>query len=129
MIYVDTSVVLAHVLAQDEQVFNKIWEYDLVSSRLLQYESWNRIHALGYAKEAGDELRQCLGRIAFIELATPALERALHPFPVPVRTLDGLHLSTLEFLKSQGHEIVLATLDKKMLQAAKKMKIEIFELS
>ena len=35
MIYVDTSVVLAHVFAEDRRPRDSFWEADLTSSRLL----------------------------------------------------------------------------------------------
>jgi hypothetical protein len=33
-----------------------------------------------------------------IEMVGPVLGRALGPFPIPVRTLDAIHLSALEFI-------------------------------
>ena len=44
-------------------------------------------------------LRQLVGRVALLELAPPVLSRVLEPFPVVVRTLDALHLASLEFLR------------------------------
>jgi hypothetical protein len=46
------------------------------------------------------------------------LARALEPFPVPVRTLDALHLSTLLFLQSQRQPVELATYDERLAAAA-----------
>lgn len=57
------------------------------------------------------------------KLVQPVLARALEPFPVPVRTLDALHLASLAFLRSQGVSIELASYDERMLEAARKMKI------
>ncbi len=45
MIYLDTSVVLAQILADDRAPPEDLWEEPLVTSRLLQYEVWTRIHA------------------------------------------------------------------------------------
>ena len=45
MIYVDTSVVLAHVLAEDRIPPSALWDQPLISSRLTQYETWCRLHA------------------------------------------------------------------------------------
>ena len=39
MIYVDTSVVLAELLAEDRSPPARLWESDLVSSRLLDLQS------------------------------------------------------------------------------------------
>jgi len=62
--------------------------------------------------------RQFLARIAFVELANPVLVRALQPFPVPIRTLDALHLATLDFLRQRGLAVHLASYDDRLNQAA-----------
>jgi hypothetical protein len=38
------------------------------------------------------------------------LARALQPFPVPVRTLDGIHLAALAFIRAQKQSVTLARL-------------------
>ena len=38
--------------------------------------------------------------MTLIESAPPVLARALEPFRIPVRTLDALHLATIEYLRS-----------------------------
>ena len=45
MIYVDTSVALAHLLAEDRRPATTLWDEPLILSRLLEYELWTRIHA------------------------------------------------------------------------------------
>ncbi len=45
MIYLDTSVALAHVLVEDRTPPASLWQEPLVSSRLIEYELWTRIHA------------------------------------------------------------------------------------
>ena len=95
MIYLDTSVALAHLLAEDRQPPAKIWNEVLISSRLLEYEIWTRIHALKLARSHAEEVRSLLGRIALVELSPPVLTRVLEPFPRPVRTLDALHLASM----------------------------------
>lgn len=128
MIYLDTSVALAQLLSEDRLPPNRLWDETLVSSRLLEYEIWNRIHARRLAETHGELAREFIGRIALIELATPVLARALEPFPSPVRTLDALHLASLEFMRERGQEIMLATYDERMLDCAKLLKIPIYRL-
>ena len=101
----------------------------LVSSRLLEYELWNRINTRGLAASQEEPLRDLLGRVALVELARPVLARALEPFPAPVRTLDALHLASIEFLRAQGQQIELATYDDRLAAAAKKMKIPLSTLT
>jgi hypothetical protein len=52
---------------------------------------------------------------------------ALRPFPVEVRTLDGLHLATVEYLRSDGASIELATFDTRMTTAARGLGIAIYQ--
>ena len=63
-----------------------------------------------------------------IELATHVFLRALEPFPIPVRTLDGLHLATLDFLRAQGDPVELATYDTRLGAAAQALGIPLAEL-
>jgi hypothetical protein len=93
---------------------------------LLQYEIWNRIHARGYTRTHGQDAATFLGRIDFIDLTPETLARALEPLPVPLRTLDGLHLATMHFLRSQQQTVELLSYDKRMLAAAKAMGISAY---
>ena len=45
MIYVDPSVVVAHLLAEGRCPPARLRDEHLVSSRLLEYELWNRLHS------------------------------------------------------------------------------------
>ncbi|MEO8198733.1 MAG: PIN domain-containing protein [Thermoanaerobaculia bacterium] len=119
MIYLDTSVALAHLLAEDRRVPERLWTETLVASRLLDYELWNRLHRLGAAQSHGDAARDLLARVAIVELAPEVLARALEPFPAPVRTLDALHLASAEYLRAASAKIEIATYDDSMATAAK----------
>lgn len=128
MIYLDTSVALARLLAEDRTPPENIWEQPLVASRLLEYEVWRRVHAAGLSRTHGDETRNLLERLALIELAPPVLARALEPFPTPLRTLDALHLASIEFLRGQGQAIALATYDERMAAGARALGIDLAAL-
>ena len=123
MIYLDTSVALAHLLAEDRAPPASLWSQSLVSSRLLEYELWTRIHARGLAASHSEPARLLLARVALLELAPVVLARALEPFPLPVRTLDALHLASLEFLRGQGQRVSLASYDERMVAAARRLRI------
>lgn len=118
MIYIDTSVALAQLLAEDRKPPAALWAEPLVSSRILQYELWNRIHARSLGSSHGEDVRHLLGRIAMLELTSPVLARALDPFPVPLRTLDALHLASADFLRQQGQDIQIASYDARMVEGA-----------
>lgn len=125
MIYLDTSVALAQLLAEDRRPPDALWGEELVSSRLLDYELWTRLHARDLAASHGDAARLLTARLAWLELRPPVLERALRPFPVPVRTLDALHLASVAFLRERGREVRLATYDEGMAEAAQAMGVEL----
>jgi uncharacterized protein len=123
MIYLDTSVALAHLLAEDRRPPPELWHEELVASRLLEYEMWNRLHARDLTRSHGDLARMTLSRLAWLELHPRVLERALQPFPTPVRTMDALHLASVSFLRERGREVTLATYDDRMAIAARSMGI------
>ena len=126
MIYLDTSVALAYLLTEDRSFPESIWQESLISSRLLEYEVWNRLHARGLSRSHGEEARSLIGRVALIELAPPVLARALEPFPIPVRTLDGLHLASIEFLRVRRQTVELASYDERLLAAARALHIPLY---
>ena len=99
-----------------------------MSSRLLEYELWTRIHARNLGHSHSEPARALLGRIAYLELAPPVLARALDPFPSVVRTLGALHLASMEFLRSQGQSVRLATYDERLLTVARRLGIASYPL-
>lgn len=123
MIYVDTSVALAHLLGADKHPPDAFWDETLVASRLVEYEIWTRLQAKKLVKSHGDDARALIDRLALLELSRPVLTRALEPFPVAVRTLDALHLASVEFLRAQGVKVELASYDDRMVAAARKLNI------
>lgn len=125
MIYLDTSVALAHLLGETKRPPDSLWSGVLVASRLLEYELWNRLHARGLGASHGDAARQLVGMLALVELTASVLERALEPFPVPVRTPDALHLATLCYLQAQRQAVELATYDERLSAAASALGIPI----
>lgn len=121
MIYLDTSVALAHLLAEDRHPPDALWTEVLVSSRLIEYELWTRLNARGLGSSHGDALRELLARLAMIDLSPTVLARATEPFPVPVRTLDALHLASADFLRAQKQTVEIASYDTRLLAVARKM--------
>ena len=121
MIYLDTSVALAHLLAEDRAPPSSLFGEALVSSRLLEYEVWTRLHSYGLASTHGDPARELIGRVALIKLDPAVLARAVEGFPSPVRTLDALHLASFHYVASRGQRLALATYDDRMLAAARSL--------
>ena len=128
MIYLDSSVALAHLLVEDRRPTASLWADIVISSRLLEYEVWCRLHARDLAASHGDAARQLLGRISFLELLPLVLGRALEPFREPVRTLDALHLASIEFLRQRRLDVRLATYDRRMTAVARALGIPLVAL-
>jgi hypothetical protein len=128
VIYLDTSVVLAHLLAEDRRPPPALWAEELWSSRLLEYELWNRIHARDLTRSHGDSLRLLLARISLIELDPIVLARALQPFPAPTRTLDALHLASATWLRERGATVRLATYDGRLAAASRAIGLDVLEM-
>jgi predicted nucleic acid-binding protein len=123
VIYLDASVALAQLFAEDRQPSEDLWREPLTASRLLQYEVWARVHARRLEARHGDKVRDLLDGVSYIELTPLVLARAVDPFPVPVRTLDALHLATMSFLRGHGLAIELASYDARLLAAARALGI------
>lgn len=125
MIYLDTSVLLADVLGETARPHPALFDQRLMSSRLLQYETRARLNALGSSDATVAAADERLARVWLTELSPIALTRALEPFPVPVRTLDALHLATLIYLRSRGHDLFLSTYDARMKEAAEALHLPV----
>jgi hypothetical protein len=80
-----------------------------------------RTRARGLEKLHAAHIHALLGRLTFVELARPVLERAILPFATAVRTLDALPLASILFLREQGQTVRLASYDARLVAAAKRM--------
>ena len=118
MIYLDTSVVLAQLFAEDRFPPAAFWSQAFVASRLLEFEVFNRVHAHGATATHASDARQLVDRVGLLEMSEAVLSRALRPFARPVRTLDSLHLATMDFLRSQGLVLALASYDQRLVATA-----------
>lgn len=128
MIYLDASVALAELLTEDRRPPDRLWSERLVSSLLLKYEITIRLNERRLPDDYAVVAAQMLEKLEMIDLSPAALQRALRPFPAPVRTLDGLHLATAAFLKSTEPGLVMATYDKRMLTCALELGINAYPL-
>lgn len=100
--YVDTSALLRIVLREPGALEN-LRSYDgLVSSELIAVESMRTIDRLRLqgsltAEEAATRRRtvdEWLEAIDLVLLRPPVLSRATEPMPMPLGTLDAMHLAT-----------------------------------
>lgn len=128
MIYVDSSVVLSRLFVETRSPDDAFWSERLGSSRLLQYEVMNRVNVRAPLSDLVRDAARLLDRIELIELTPAILARALAPFPVAPRTLDGLHLATLDYLRSRGLPYRLASYDKRLSAGATALGLSLFML-
>lgn len=118
MVYLGTSVALARLIAEPIAPPTSLWSEDLVSSRLLEYETRSRLEARGLTDSHGELADQLLGLVSFLEVVEPVVGRARHLDVV--RTLDGLHLASMLWLVDQGADVRLATYDRRLGDAAER---------
>ena len=118
MIYLDASVALAQLFAEDRKPAEDLWRESLMASRLLQHEGWTRVHA---RRLEGDKVREPLDGVAYIERTPLVLARAVDP--VAARILDAMHLATMAFLRDHGLTIELASYDARLVTAARALDI------
>lgn len=128
MTYIETSVVLAQLLAEDRCPPESLWVETLVSSRLTEYEVWTRINGRGLTSSHGEAVRLLFVRLRWLELTPIVLARAIDPRPVRLRTLDALHLASIEFLRAHGQAARLASYDERVIGAARRLSIPLFSL-
>jgi hypothetical protein len=76
----------------------------------------------------GGRARGLLARVNLTQMSELALARALEPFPVAVRTLDALHLATMDFIRESGEPVRLASYDNRLISAARALGIALAAL-
>ena len=118
MIFLDSSVVLARLFAEAASPADPFWARRFVSNRLLDYEVMNRVNSRPDVPQMAADDRAIIDRIELIELSPVVLARALAPFPVAVKTLDGLHLAN-------GQTFHLASYDKRLVATAHVMGVAV----
>jgi len=128
LIYLDSSVVLSRVFTEANSPSDAFWLQRFTSSRLLEYEVMNRVNQRADLLRRAYSARVLIDNVELIDLSTAALARALTPYPVGVKTLDGLHLATMHYLRANGQSFRLASYDKRLVAAASAMGVEV-ELS
>jgi predicted nucleic acid-binding protein len=126
--YIDTSALLRIVL-REAGALDDLRSYDgLVSSELIVVESMRTIDRLRLqgsltAEEAASRLRivnDWLEAIDLVLIRPPVLSRASEPMPMPLGTLDAMHLATaLIWRDRMGPLPAMATHDTALGMAAR----------
>lgn len=126
--YVDTSALLRLVLSEPGALPELRTCDRLVSSELISVESCRtidrlRLQGMLTTEEAAERLQivtQWLEAIDLVLLRPPVLSRAGEPLPMPLGTLDALHLATARVWRDRVGDLpVLATHDAALGLAAR----------
>ncbi len=73
-------------------------------------------------------LGSCSAASDGLKMTPLVLARALDPWPIPLRTLDALHLASVEFLRAHGQSVKLASYDERVISAGRRLSILLFTL-
>jgi len=126
--YLDSSVLLRLVLGEPGRL--EAWDRveQGVTSALAEVECLRTLDRLvlrgaigaADAAERRAAIYGLLEAVELVDLAAPVLARAAQPFPVPLGTLDALHLATGLLWRERGERgLVFATHDVALGQAAR----------
>lgn len=132
--YLDTSALLRLVLREPGSLQELRSCEGLLSSELLAVESLRTIDRLRLqgaltmdeAAVRRSAVTEWLEAVDLVLLQRPILARATDPFPVPLGTLDALHLATALLWREKVREpLVIATHDGSLALAARAFGIEV----
>ena len=132
--YLDTSALLRLVLREPGALEQVRSSKALVSSEVLAVESLRTIDRLRLqgalsAEEAASRrgtATEWLEAVDLVLLQRPILARASEPFPIPLGTLDALHLATALVWRDRMRQVlVMATHDRDLALAARSFGIEV----
>jgi hypothetical protein len=135
--YVDSSVVSRVVMRQPNRLVELETCTQRLTSLLTQLECLRAIDKARLDEGLDQDeilarrlvLFQQLRRMSRIAVARSMLDRAGSSFPLPVKTLDAIHLATaLQLRERRYHELVFATHDRQQGRAAAALGFEVIGL-
>jgi len=125
--YLDSSVVLRVVLGQPDNLAALLPDLEPFTSALTQVECLRALDRLRFAdpslsdalvdKWAG--LARVFGSLAIVQLGPRILSHAAQPLPLPLATLDALHLATAGAVRERRRpDVAFATHERQLGRAA-----------
>ncbi|MBT3276041.1 MAG: PIN domain-containing protein [Spirochaetales bacterium] len=114
--YLDSSVVLQHILMGDEGIRQFLACDSIISSELIEIECKRVVHRYRLKAElddsgfleALDRIDKVLSGLSILHLSDSVKKRSAEAFPIVVKTLDALHLSSaIAFVNEHPGESIL----------------------
>lgn len=121
----DASVALAEVFAEQRRPQEGFWDLPLVASRITDLEMRTRAAAMGQLQAKAAILDEISNAITFADIRRKNLELLYTGRTGALRTLDAVHLATLDFFNRDIGETALATYDRRLAAAAHAMGFEV----
>lgn len=128
MHYIESSALVAALLERDGAALKSIRARGRIVTSALTIAETARalLRARREGRLSGDQERsavRALGRFErrcfLVAVAEPVLARARRPFPVePIRTLDAVHLATVELLGEPPPLVVVVSRDRRVRENA-----------
>ena len=132
--YLDSSVVLDYVLEGGVTIHHVTGHPAVVSSELLEIECRRVLARARLEQHLGDEevveattrLEAVLERTTLLAINEEVKRRAMGSFPLPIRTLDALHLATADiFIRNRQLNptagLIVWSMDLQMIRCARAM--------
>ena len=126
--YLDASVLLRVLLGQPERLAEWPQIERGIGSALVEVECLRALDRLRLREQLPPEeiaarresVFHLTAELEVVEPTWPVLRRASQPFPVPLGTLDALHLATaLLWRDTRGEDLAMATHDRALALAAR----------
>jgi len=132
--YLDASVVLRLILGEPHRLAEWKQVRSAVASALTEVECLRTLDRLGRAGVLSDkevatrreEVYRLLEGVEVVDIARSVLRRASEPFPVPLGTLDAIHLATaIAWRDASDATLVMATHDRALAAAARSVGLQV----
>lgn len=132
--YVDSSVALRIILGAKGALPKWAALDNVLSSALIEVECLRTLDRLRLVDRIPAEeiaLRRevvydFVNRLDLVEISAPVLARAAQPLPVPLKTLDAIHLATaMLWRETEQGEIEMATHDEALALAARSLGLRV----
>lgn len=122
--YLDSSVLLRHILLGDSAIKQVLACERVISSELIEIECRRVLHRYRMDGNLGDEgfitarkrLDDILSGISLLSLSVSVKKRSMESFPVSVKTLDALHIASAVIFSEAfpGEKLLIFSFDTTM---------------